>query len=141
MIDKIKIDMIEYLKKTKEGDKMKPKNKIKIISIMIAIAIIVVTLIILFFFTDIFRTNKGAFFRYIKGTAKTLEILNENEYETYTNLKKTMPYIEKGEMIITSSNNVADSSIMDKIKLEVTGTNDYKNGKSNYELRNKKPKS
>ncbi len=113
---------------------MKPKSKVKIIVIMISILIIVVTILILFFFTDIFRTKKSAFNRYFKATAKSLQILDEKGNDDYYNMKKIMPYITNAEVIITSSNNVADSSIMDKIKINVNGKTNYKNDSSNYEI-------
>lgn len=113
---------------------MKPKNRIKIIAIIITIVVIAITLLILFFFTDIFRTKKGAFLRYFKTTTKSLEILDERDNKDYYDMKKTMPYIRNAEMIITSSNNVADSSIMDKIKISLTGKTNYKTENSNYEV-------
>ncbi len=113
---------------------MKPKSKIKIIATIIIIAIIAVTFLILFFFTDVFRTKKGAFLRYFKTTSKSFEILNERDNEDYYNMKRSMPYIQTAEMIITSSNNVADSSILDKIKINITGKSNYKDSKSNYEI-------
>lgn len=113
---------------------MKPKSKIKIIAIIISILVIAITLLILFFFTDLFRTKKGAFNRYFKMTVKSLEVLNEKGNESYYNMKKTMPYIRNADIIITSSNNVADSSIMDKIKISLNEKTNYKTDSSNYEV-------
>lgn len=113
---------------------MKPKSKVKIIIAIASILIIAITILILFFFTDIFRTKKGAFNRYFKTTLKSLEILSQKGNEDYYNTKNTMPYITNAEMIITSSNNVADSSIMDKIKINLTGKTNNKTDNSNYEI-------
>ena len=99
---------------------MKPRNiKTKILIIIISLIIIVAILAVLFFFTDIFRTKKGAFFRYLKMLEPELQILNITDFEEYKNVKQTMPYIRKAEMIVKSSSNIADSSIMDKLKLNM----------------------
>ena len=99
---------------------MKPKNiKTKILIILICIIIISVILAVLFFCTDVFRTKKGAFFRYLKMTESGLQILNITDFDEYKNAKQTTPYIRKGEMIVKSSSNIADSSIMDKLKLNM----------------------
>ena len=97
---------------------MKSKNaKLKIILISITIVVIVIILAILFFFTDVFRTKKGAFFRYFKTTTAGLEVLNDNDFDEFEKIKSSTPYIRSGEMIVQSSSNIADSSIMDKLKL------------------------
>ena len=97
---------------------MKSKNaKLKIILITVAIILVVIILAILFFFTDIFRTKRGAFFRYFRTTTAGLEVLNDNEYDEFEKIKSSTPYIRSGEMIVQSSSNIADSSIMDKLKL------------------------
>ena len=99
---------------------MKPRNiKTKILIILISLIIIVAILAVLFFFTDIFRTKKGAFFRYFKMLEPELQILNITDFDEYKNVKQTMPYIRKAEMIVKSSSNIADSSIMDKLKLNM----------------------
>ena len=99
---------------------MKPRNiKMKILIISICIIIIAIILAVLFFFTDIFRTKKGAFFRYLRMTESGLQMMNITDFDEYENQKQSMPYIRKSEMIVKSSSNIADSSIMDKLKLNM----------------------
>ena len=117
---------------------MKPKNaKMKIIIILISIIIIAIILAILFFFTDVFRTKKGAFYRYIKMTESGLQVLNITEFDEYKNIKQTMPYIRKAEMIVKTSSNIADSSIMDKLKLNMESkvNNDTEKANSNITIK------
>lgn len=115
---------------------MKPKNiKLRIILILITIVIIATVITSLFFFTDIFRTKRGAFFRYLKMTEKGLNVLNISEYDEYENLMQTMPYIINGEMIVKSSSNIADSSIMDKLKLTISGKVNNEAEKANYSIK------
>lgn len=114
---------------------MKPRiSKLTIILIISAIIIITAIALSLFFFTDIFRSSKSAFSRYFKTISKSLEILNEDKYDNYNNLKETMPYIRKAEVYIKSSSNVADTAIMDKLKIDITAKTDYKNSKANAEI-------
>ena len=114
---------------------MKSKNlKVRIILIASIISVIAIVIALLFFFTDIFRTKKGAFFRYLKMTESGLDILNITEFNDYNELKETMPYIRNGEMIVKTSSNIADSSIMDKLKLNLQGKVNTPQEKSNYQI-------
>ncbi len=114
---------------------MKYKNlKLKIIVIVSIIIILAITFAILFFFTDIFRTKRGAFFRYFRNVNSNLEILNNTDYEDFDKAQQSTPYIENGEMIVQSSSNIADSSIMDKLKLRVDGKVNNQKEKANYNL-------
>lgn len=110
------------------------KLKFKIITIISVIIILAIIFAILFFFTDIFRTKRGAFFRYFRNTNSNLEILSNIDYKDFDEVKQTTPYIENGEMIVQSSSNVADSSIMDKLKLKVEGKVNNPNKKANYNI-------
>lgn len=115
--------------------KMKPRiSKLTIVLIISAIIIITGIVLALFFFTDIFRSNKGAFSRYFKTISKSIEILDEDKYDSYNNLKETMPYIRKAEAYVQSSSNVADTAIMDRLKINLTEKTDYKSSKSNIEI-------
>ena len=114
---------------------MKSKNlKVRIILIASIISVIAIVIALLFFFTDIFRTKKGAFFRYLKMTESGLDILNITEFNDYNELKETMPYIRNGEMIVKTSSNIADSSIMDKLKLNLQGKVNTPQEKANYQI-------
>lgn len=114
---------------------MKHRNlKLKIIIITAIIITLAIIFAILFFFTDIFRTKRGAFFRYFSSTSSNLAILNNTDYDEFNRTQQSTPYIENGEMIVQSSSNVADSSIMDKLKLRVEGKVNNQKEKVNYNL-------
>ncbi len=115
---------------------MKHKNlKLKIIIITTIIIILSITIAILFFFTDIFRTKRGAFFRYFRTASNSLEILNDTDNESYKKAKQTTPYIVNGSMIVQSSSNIADSSIMDKLKCTVDGRINKQKEKAKYTIK------
>ncbi len=114
---------------------MRSKNaKLKLIIILVVTIIIAIVVAVLFFFTDVFRTKRGAFFRYFKTTSNNLELLKEIEFEDYERVKESTPYIVSGEMIVKSSSNIADSSIMDKLKLKVDGKVNNQKEKANYNI-------
>lgn len=114
---------------------MKPRiSRLTIILIISAIIIITGIALALFFFTDLFRSNKSAFSRYLRTMSKSLEILDEDKYDSYNNLKETMPYMRKAEAYVKSSSNVADTAIMDKLKISLTEKTDYKSSKSNIDI-------
>ncbi len=114
---------------------MKHKNYKKIfIIISIIVTIILIAGLWLFFNTDFFRTKRGTFFRYFETTKDALSLLDTSDFTSYNNAKETKTYIRKAEMNILSSNNIADSNILDKIKMTLTEKNDYKNEKANVEI-------
>ena len=76
--------------------------------------------VILFFTTDIFRTKRSAFLRYFNNTLNALSVIDTTTYKEYQETKKTTPYIRKATMTIQSSNNIADSNILDRIKYSIT---------------------
>lgn len=112
---------------------MKP-NKLKrnLIIIFSVIVLACAIILVLYNTTDIFRTKRGAFFRYFEQIPEAFEILETSDgYKTYQNTKESMPYITSGEMTITESNNIADASILNKIRLTLNGKTDNKSEKSN----------
>lgn len=110
------------------------KLRLKIIISLVVVIIIAIIIAILFFFTDVFRTKKGAFFRYLKMTSSNLEILNTDEFKEYETLKETTPYIRNAEMIVKSSSNIANSNIMDKLKFTMTSKVNNSKEKANYNI-------
>lgn len=115
---------------------MKP-NKLKrnLIIIFSVIVLACAIILVLYNTTDIFRTKRGAFFRYFEQIPEAFEILEASDgYKTYQNTKESMPYITSGEMTITESNNIADASILNKIRLTLNGKTDNKNEKSNTKV-------
>lgn len=114
---------------------MKPRNlKLKLIILFSVLATISIVLLLLFLFTDIFRTKRGAFFRYFPMTSNAIEILKSDDFEGYDKAKEQTPYIRNANVIIKSSSNIADSSIMDKIKLTMTTKVDNKDEKAEADI-------
>ena len=112
---------------------MKP-NKLKrnLIIIFSVIVLACAIILVLYNTTDFFRTKRGAFFRYFEQIPEAFEILETSDgYKTYQNTKESTPYITSGEMTITESNNIADASILNKIRLTLNGKTDNKSEKSN----------
>ena len=115
---------------------MKP-NKLKrnLIIIFFAILIVAAIIFVLYNTTDIFRTKRGAFFRYFGQIPETFEILEtSNEYESYQKTKESKTYTTTGQMVITNSSNIADESILSKVKMTINGKTDNQNEKSNTEV-------
>ena len=113
---------------------MKRKLNIKLIIILSCIGIIAITCVVLFFTTDIFRTKRSAFFRYFNATNESLEILKIDKYNNYNEKKQTMPYTRKGEITIQNSSNIANSNILDKLKLSISQKVDEKAEKMNADI-------
>ena len=113
---------------------MKNRGRTKTIIILSIICILLVVIAILYFKTDFFRTKRSAFLRYFDKIPTSLNILETNENEEYFNKKKTSPYIRKGTATIQTSSNVADSSILDKLKLNLVEKTDNKSEKANINI-------
>lgn len=106
---------------------MKRKLNVKLIIILSCILAIIITCVVLFFTTDIFRTKRSAFFRYFNTTNDLLEILKSDRFGTYNVKKHSIPYTRKGEITIQNSSNIANSNILDKLKLSISQKVDEKN--------------
>ena len=84
---------------------MKP-NRLKrnLIIIFSIIILLTATIFVLYISTDIFRTKRGAFFRYAMQIPEIFDVLDtSSDYQTYINTKKTNTYTTTGEMKIISS--------------------------------------
>ncbi len=112
---------------------MKKKNKAKLIIAILIIIFLISTFLYLFFRTDFFRTKRSAFLRYFETIPESIELLSENNFSEYNNKKKDTPFIRKATVKIQDSSNIANSEILDRIKLEINEKTDNKNKKSNIE--------
>ena len=113
---------------------MKRSLNKKLIIILSIIAVIIITCVVLFFTTDIFRTKRGAFFRYFNNTADALEVLEMKELADYRNAKLEKTYIRNATVTIQDSSNIANSNILDKIRLNFVSKVDNKNEKANADV-------
>ena len=115
---------------------MKP-NKLKrnLILIFSIVIILFSTIFVLYMTTDIFRTKRDAFFRYAMQIPDIFDVLDTNsDYQTYQKTKQTNTYLTTGEMKITSSENIADESILSKVNMTVFGKTDNKKEQANYDI-------
>ena len=115
---------------------MKP-NKLKrnLILIFSIVIILVTAIFVLYMTTDIFRTKRDAFFRYALQIPDIFDVLDTNdEYQTYQKTKQSNTYLTTGEMKITSSENIADESILSKVNMTVFGKTDNKKEQANYDI-------
>lgn len=115
---------------------MKP-NKLKrnLIIIITVTILLVATIFVLYMTTDIFRTKRDAFFRYALQIPEIFDVLEtSDEYQTFQKTKQNNTYTTTGEMRITSSENIADQSILNKVNMTVFGKTDYKKEQANYDI-------
>lgn len=115
---------------------MKP-NKLKrnLILIFSIIVIALATIFVLYMTTDIFRTKRDAFFRYAMQIPDIFDVLDTgNDYQIYQKTKQSNTYLTTGEMKITSSENIADESILSKVNMIVLGKTDNKKEQANYDI-------
>lgn len=113
---------------------MKKKHNVKLIIILTILCILLIAGLFLFFKTDFFRTKRSAFLRYFDDIPEALNLLQENSYTDYMTKKKTTAYIRSSNMSIQSSSNIADSKILDKIKLSIYEKNDTVNEKMSADI-------
>lgn len=80
---------------------MKQKNnKPIIISIIVLVIIMFMTIMAYAYFsTDIFRSNKDSFFKYIAQTKDIVKDFNDQQLKTYIDKQKHTPYINNGKII------------------------------------------
>ena len=115
---------------------MKP-NKLKrnLILIFSIIVIALATIFVLYMTTDIFRTKRDAFFRYAMQIPDIFDVLDTgNDYQIYQKTKQSNTYLTTGEMKITSSENIADESILSKVNMIILGKTDNKKEQANYDI-------
>lgn len=106
----------------------------KAITVLAFFLIIVLIGIFLYFNTDIFRNKRDAFTKYLKSTKDAFDVLDDKEYKNYEENKKNYSYIRKGNIKITSSSNIAESAIMDKLSASIEEKTCKSEEKSNLKI-------
>ena len=122
---------IKYLSAEK---KAKQKRNRIIITVVTTVLVITAIVLYLIFNTDFFRTKRGAFIRHLQTTSNAFDVISAVQDKSVFEAMKNKKYYLKGSMKINSSANVADSNILDKIRLNLISKNDYKNEKSNTDI-------
>ena len=118
---------------------MRKRINLKLIITLLSILLVLATAVLIVYMkTDFFRTKRSAFFRYFNSTSDVLKILETDEFKEYKNRKETIPYTRKAEITIQNSSNIADSNILDKLKLVINEKADNKNEKNNIKIGLKK---
>ena len=111
---------------------MRKKINVKLITVVVSIILLIIVAgLIIYTKTDFFRTKRSAFFRYFNNTSDILGILETDKFKDYNERKQTIPYYRKADITIQNSTNIADSNILDKVKLTLSEKNDNKNEKFN----------
>lgn len=98
---------------------MKRTINYKLIAIITTICVLVIVGLLLFFKTDFFRTKRSAFFRYFNQIPDTLSVIETDKFDKYNAKKESTSYTRKGEVTIQNSSNIADSNILDKIRMSI----------------------
>ena len=122
---------IKYLSAEK---KAKQKRNRIIITVVTTVLVITAIVLYLIFNTDFFRTKRGAFIRHLQTTSNAFDVISAVQDKSVSEAMKNKKYYLKGSMKINSSANVADSNILDKIRLNLISKSDYKNEKSNTDI-------
>lgn len=116
------------------------KNKGLIITIailLIVILILVGIIAYLYFFTDIFRTNKELFFKYTAQTLQSEKGFIENSVSDYFSKKQNNPYENEGKITFNIENsNLSDEekNLANNFEINYTGKTDMPNSKNEKDI-------
>lgn len=113
---------------------MKQKNnKAIIVSIIVLVIIMFMTIIAYAYFsTDIFRSNKDSFLKYIAQTKDIINDFSDEQLKSYINKQKNVPYINNGKIIANINVPDAQEQIKDikNFNISIQG----KNNKSSSQI-------
>ena len=114
--------------------KTKQRRQLRLALAFLMLSIITVVSIVLYLNTDFFRTKRSSFIKYLSQVSSCLDVLDDEDLQSYISKKESTPYVREGSATIQSSSNVAESSIMDKIKFTVKSKVDNENDKMHAEV-------
>lgn len=93
----------------------KSKKKVIIIAVIIAILVILIaTGVIVYFSTDLFKSNQELFFKYLVKNGEMISTYTENPNKDTINSIKSSKYTEKGEItfdLVSSDTQIANRTI------------------------------
>ena len=115
-------------KKKKISKGISKEIKLKIVGAIILLIFCVA--VVLYFTTDVFRTKRSVFMKYFDQTTSALELLEANTFKEYQQKKLITPYKRVGTATIITSSNVADTTVLDKLRFKIGERTDNKNDKS-----------
>ena len=116
-----------------------------LIMLIIAIFLIIclgASLVFAYFFTDIFRSNKQLFSKYISQNSEILEIFKDEEIKSYSDKQKNTPYTSEGtiktNVTFPDSSEAQMANALQNCNITFSGKTDesnkymYHNVKANY---------
>ena len=120
------------------------KNKI-IVIIILVLTIIMLALVGTFaytmLYTDMLKTDKQLFFKYMSKNNEVIENLKDEDYKAYLEKQKNTPYTEEGQIKATrdnestnsnQQNNLGNTSLTYVGSVDKSNNYDYKKIKLNY---------
>lgn len=107
-----------------------------IIGIVVAIVVVLIAVITLFIVmkTDLFKSNKTLFWKYMTSAIESTKIEPNTQFQDIEKMKLQSPYTFNGELTLNSNNETTNSNL-EKIKLVIDGQADKEN---NYLYANSK---
>ncbi len=117
------------------------KNKILIIVLAIVLALLVIVAGFLFIYlqTDILKTDKQLFFKYIGETAQNFDTYDSSKLDSYFEKQQTTPYENNGKLtvVLDAPNEIKEQLNAEKVNnlsLTFSGKTDKSNNKSEEHL-------
>ena len=110
------------------------KRMILIISLVLIILLAVIaSLAILYLNTDLFKSNKDLFYKYIQQNGIITELANFSELDKYLDKSESLPHTYDSTLKFTE--NSSDSTQLNSFNVEITGKNDPINQNESLDLK------
>ena len=77
---------------------MKKRHLIMLITSIVFILCVCASLLFMFFFTDIFKSNKTLFSKYISKNIEIIDFINDKDIKSYVEKQKNTPYSLEGSI-------------------------------------------
>lgn len=110
--------------------------KVAIIVILIIILILIAIIASLYFFTDLFRSNKESFFKYTSQLIQQEGGFLDNSLIQYLEKKKNTPYEDSGNIYfdISIPDMGQDNKLLNNFNITFSGKNDNSNSKNEQNI-------
>ena len=119
------------------------RNKSRVI-VIIAIVLVVLlaigaTFAVLYLTTDMFKSNKTLFYKYMGQNGKIGQVLDYSELDTYRQRSESLPHTFDGQVTYTqgSSENTqaTENNLINNLKIEIKGKSNPKNQDKSLDLK------
>ena len=121
---------------------MKKRHLIMLIALIVLVLCICASLLFMFFFTDIFKSNKTLFSKYISKNIEIIDFINDKEIKSYVEKQKSTPYSLEGSIktnvTFPDSSQSQIANILQNCDISFSGKSDnsnkyfYETIKANY---------